>query len=235
MDTWSEIPFWMSYIILPGATFCLAEAGAQLVFDWHSHDLSFPDIPRSQRLGWAVTRHLWLSIAFVLAMFNILTRGYLPVGYVASGLFWVTAATIAIGAVWIWARRRRANPQSVGVGALLFSLAFALALAGQSVFILLLAFGRYRPVEDGQRFPLLETGVVVLNVVPDLLVLLPAIALDMGDLDALRPFRFSWHKGVPAAEVVELRRRRTPPPPPSRPEPAGTHHHTYSGVSRAVV
>lgn len=217
MNFWSEVPFWISYILMPGATFCLAEAGAQLVFDWHWHSISQTEIPRSQRLGWAVTRHLWLSIAFVLAMINILARSYMPIGYFAAGLFWLAALAIAIFATWIWVVRRKANPSAVGVGALLFAMAFAFALAGQSIFILFLAFGRYQPTEAEQRWPLLEVGVVTLNVLPDLLVLLPAIAFDTGDLDALRPFKFNWHKEPAprqqptAAENFELR-HSTPQP-----------------------
>lgn len=209
MGTWGAIPFWISYELLPGATFCLAEAGAQLVFDWHWHGVVPGDIPRSQRLGWAVARHLLLSIALVLGMFNILTRSYLPVGYFAAGLWWLAAAAIAVGSVWIWIRRRRSN--GVGVGALAFAYAFVLAISVQAVFVLLLAFGRFHhPPEDAARFPLLETGVVVLNVVPDLLVLLPAVSLDMRNLDALRGFRFAWHTpsaaATPMHETIELRR-----------------------------
>ncbi len=218
MGTWGIVPFWISYVLMPGATFCLAQGGAQLVFDWHWHGLTLVDIPRSQRIGWAVTRHLLLSIALVLGMLNILTRNYLPVGFFAAGLWWLAAAAICVSSVWIWVRRR---PEA-GWGAILFAYAFALALSTHAVFVLLLALGRfYQPIEGAARFPLLETGVVVLNVVPDLFVLLPAVCLDMRDLDALRGFRFAWHRPPHAEqaqphETHELRRRRTPPPPPTR-------------------
>ncbi|BEJ11930.1 hypothetical protein CspHIS471_0203900 [Cutaneotrichosporon sp. HIS471] len=203
MDGWSPVPFWISYELLPGATFCLAQAGAQLVFDWHWHGLTPSDIPRSQRIGWAITRHLLLSIALVLSMFNILTRGYIPLGYFASGLWWLSAAAIAIASVWIW--RRRAG---TGVGALVFAFAFALAVSGQATFVFLLTMGRfYYPQERAAGFPLLEKGVVILNVVPDMLVLLPAVALDLRDLDNLRGFRFVWHKSPTSQlhETYELR------------------------------
>ncbi|BEI81392.1 hypothetical protein CcaverHIS002_0205520 [Cutaneotrichosporon cavernicola] len=214
MDGWGAVPFWISYELLPAATFCLAQAGAQLVFDWHWHGLSPSDIPRSQRLGWAITRHLLLSIALVLSMFNILTRGYIPLGYFAAGLWWLSAAAIAIASVWIW--RRRAG--TAGVGALLFAFAFALAVSGQTTFVFLLTTGRfYYPQERAAGFPLLEKGVVVLNVVPDMLVLLPAVALDMRDLDDLRRFRFVWHKSPtaphPPHEPYETHELRHHPPP----------------------
>ncbi|KLT42159.1 hypothetical protein CC85DRAFT_285751 [Cutaneotrichosporon oleaginosum] len=218
MGTWGIVPFWISYVLMPGATFCLAESGAQLVFDWHWHGVAPGDIPRSQRLGWAVPRHLLLSVALVLGMFNIVTRNYIPLGYLAAGIWWFAAAAMAVGSVWIWVCRRRTDP--VGVGALLFAWAFTIALSAQAVFVLFLALGRFRqPAEALAAFPLLERGVVTLNVVPDLLVLLPAVSLDMRDLDALRGFRFAWHEtsGVAACEpheTHEMRRRRTPPPPP---------------------
>ncbi|GMK54259.1 hypothetical protein CspeluHIS016_0108450 [Cutaneotrichosporon spelunceum] len=219
MQTWGPVPFWISYELTPAATFCLAQAGAQLLFDWHWHGLTHADIPRPQRLGWTVTRHLLLSLALVLSMLNIVTRNYIPLGYVAAALWWACAAALACGSVWIWLRRRsrvcigrgvgvtglggvgslgevagigdESDRAQAGIGALLLSHLFALALSAQAVFVLLLALGRfYHPQDAAASLPLREAGVVALNVVPDLLVLLPAVAVDMRDLDNLAAFRF---------------------------------------------
>lgn len=223
MDTWPQVPLSISYVLMAGAVFCLAQAGSQLVFDWHWLGLDLLDVPKAQRLAWAVTRHLLLSIALVLGLFNVLTRNYIPIGYLSAGIFWLIAAALAIGATWIWVRRRRDAPDAVGVGALLFALSFTVAIAAEAVYIFLFALGEYRPLNELHRWPLTEAGVIVLQFAPDLLVLLPAAAFDMADLDAIRPFRFIWHReNAPQPtlqhehETVELRRRRTPPPPPIR-------------------